>query len=463
MMQDTKDEHLTSFAENPTKSVERDALVEPQFTRPEQVEKTHVEEAKWPWGKGKKNEKMPRFLVTILLICLLVAALLIALIAIVWALNSNSASVREPEIVYTIPSRDNQKDNVVHARSNIPKTLKKSLDLLEEDTTTITTTTSQTPDDYDTTEPFVEEEEYHLEEATEHHEIATIEATTPEPSEIATKKPIIYYSPPTTPKTTTSTGYLQFYDSIDGDASDNCLERLALGSPSGVYSIQSVEKFQAFCDMDTTTGGWTVIQRRVDGDGSFHRGTMKKFVEGFGNLQGSHWLGLEKLHNLAPIGATPAILRIEIQGETCDLTCSKRFANTWVGEWKVNFGKKQDGYKIQITEEGVGNLTYNGVDPFFGANGRRFSTNDNDQDENTFMNCAQFRMVGPWWHPKSCSDVGLNGYFQTTSEKYDVKDRNQNAKRYFVWAFDKQIYNGYPYTIHVRKSTMLLKTGDPQR
>uniref|UniRef100_A0A1I7URR6 Fibrinogen C-terminal domain-containing protein n=1 Tax=Caenorhabditis tropicalis TaxID=1561998 RepID=A0A1I7URR6_9PELO len=438
-MQDPKDEPLTSFAENPTKSVEKDALVESQlqFTRPDQVEKANVEEAKWPWTKGKHNEKWNApFLFVLIFIALLAIVLFAVLFGTIRHLNSTTPTARtQPEpITYTLPTVDYKEENrkAVLASVIFPEVLEK-----EEEPSTEAPT-------QEITENLVEEVEVKEKDESDSVEFHA----TNEPAQDETT---------TSFKTLTSTS-LQFHDSPDGIENENCFERHLLGSPSGIYRTNSELGFRAFCDMETTTGGWTVIQRRIDGEGSFHRGTMKDYEEGFGDLQGSHWLGLNQLYHLAPTGSPPAILRIEIQGETCDLTCSKRFANTWVGEWKVNIGPKEDGYKLIVTGKGVGNLTFDGLDPFASGNGKRFTTVDGDLDENLFMNCAQFRMVGkPWWHPKACSDVGLNGYHQTTAEKYDVHDRNQNAKRYFVWAFEKETFNGFPYIIHVRKSKMLLK------
>ncbi|XP_076105752.1 fibrinogen-like protein A [Mytilus galloprovincialis] len=68
---------------------------------------------------------------------------------------------------------------------------------------------------------------------------------------------------------------------------------------SGVYTIHPTPCIQVdvYCEMDTEDGGWTVIQRRLNGSTNFYKG-WTAYEDGFGNLDHEFWLGDSlKYHN----------------------------------------------------------------------------------------------------------------------------------------------------------------------
>ena len=62
--------------------------------------------------------------------------------------------------------------------------------------------------------------------------------------------------------------------------------------------------------MKTSGGGWTVFQRRLDGSVDFYRG-WQDYQNGFGNLNGEFWLGLDKIHRLTTTSKNE--LRIDME------------------------------------------------------------------------------------------------------------------------------------------------------
>ncbi|KAJ8039660.1 Ficolin-1 [Holothuria leucospilota] len=72
-------------------------------------------------------------------------------------------------------------------------------------------------------------------------------------------------------------------------------------SSSGVYLIKPdgySGPFEVFCDNDVDSGGWTVVQRRIDGSVLFNR-TWEEYKDGFGFLSSEFWLGNEKLSHIS--------------------------------------------------------------------------------------------------------------------------------------------------------------------
>ena len=80
----------------------------------------------------------------------------------------------------------------------------------------------------------------------------------------------------------------------------------------GVYTIDpdGLGAFKVRCDMTTSGGGWTIFQRRMDGSVDFYLG-WKNYTEGFGDLNGEFWLGLNKINRLSESGQND--LRVDLE------------------------------------------------------------------------------------------------------------------------------------------------------
>ena len=69
-------------------------------------------------------------------------------------------------------------------------------------------------------------------------------------------------------------------------------------------------EFEVFCDHKTAGGGWTVFQKRQDGSVDFFR-AWADYKQGFGNLNGEFWLGLDKIHRLTVSSSNK--LRVDLE------------------------------------------------------------------------------------------------------------------------------------------------------
>ncbi|XP_050964061.1 microfibril-associated glycoprotein 4-like [Labeo rohita] len=169
---------------------------------------------------------------------------------------------------------------------------------------------------------------------------------------------------------------------------------------SEIYSIYPAGDVSVlvYCEMISDgngedQGGWTVIQRRMDGSVNFYR-PWNQYKRGFGNVEGEYWLGLENMYQLTCNRSY--LLRVDLE----DFDGNKVFA--LYSSFSV--GPEADGYRLHVsgfTDGGAG-------DSLSGHNAFRFSTFDMDQDvyEN---NCAKMFLGGFWY--TGCHNTNPNGVY----------------------------------------------------
>ncbi|XP_058123373.1 ryncolin-2-like [Anopheles coustani] len=167
----------------------------------------------------------------------------------------------------------------------------------------------------------------------------------------------------------------------------------------------NIEKpFLVLCYFDNNFnmgGGWTVFQRRIDGSVDFYQNwTMYK--NGFGDVNGEHWLGLEKLHIMTRSGRYELLVLLEDFDENSTYALYDQFK---IGSEEEKYELTVGGYSAAVGDS----LKYH--------NGRKFSTFDQDNNEYS-KNCAkEFR--GAWWFTY-CYHTHLNGpYFEKGQHEKD--------------------------------------------
>jgi hypothetical protein len=89
--------------------------------------------------------------------------------------------------------------------------------------------------------------------------------------------------------------------------------------------------------MQTNGGGWTVFQRRQDASVDFYHG-WQWYKDGFGDLNGNFWLGLEKIRRLTK--SDQNILRVDL----ADFTNEKAYAK--YGTFSV--ATESEFYKLKV-------------------------------------------------------------------------------------------------------------------
>ena len=171
-----------------------------------------------------------------------------------------------------------------------------------------------------------------------------------------------------------------------------------ISSISGVYTIRkgSFDSAQAFCDMNTTEGGWIVVQRnRVGSTVNFNR-NLSDYERGFGDLTGDFWYGLEELQCLTQRGTWEMRIDYEHRNGTISYL---HYTSFRVDTIALN-------YRILVSR-----FIGTGQDLLRGYNGRGFSTADRDRDSSS-MNCAAEEKSGFWFNrvgSDQCGPVNING------------------------------------------------------
>ena len=204
---------------------------------------------------------------------------------------------------------------------------------------------------------------------------------------------------------------------------------------STVYLIQPDQQppFEVYCEMDTEgKRGWTVIQRRQQGNENFDRG-WSEYREGFGDLNGEFWLGLEKIYRLTA-SAQDTLLQVNMT----DFEGGKVFA----AYSHFSLGPGTTEYKLVVSG-------YNGTagDTLNEVNNAPFSSKDNDNDFSTSLsvNCAAEWRGGWWYRGNSCGTSNLNGEY--------LAGRHGSSRRGIYWHY----FKGSNYSLKTSQMMLLRK------
>ncbi|KAL4229349.1 Microfibril-associated glycoprotein 4 [Mactra antiquata] len=186
----------------------------------------------------------------------------------------------------------------------------------------------------------------------------------------------------------------------------DCLELYNQGfQKDGIYTI-SLETGPRLVRCDQNNGGWTVIQRREYGEESFYR-SGQLYVDGFGEVYGDYWIGLENIRYLTETSSS-LVIEMETFGDTSPNEAFARYSN-----FQLDSGSNQ--YRLAVS--GFEGDCDDGLEYH---NGAKFSTYDFDNDIASDRDCAD-EGQGGWWYVM-CYDSNLNGPYSHSSYVNVVND-----------------------------------------
>ena len=190
-----------------------------------------------------------------------------------------------------------------------------------------------------------------------------------------------------------------------GEIKSNIFTFSKSSSRSGVYNItnfcgDSKAVAEGYCDAVSDGGGWLVVQRRKIGNVDFDK-TWVEYEEGFGNLDGDFWYGLNPLHCLTSQG----------QWQLCvDFTFSNG-TKSYLFYYNFAVGPASSQYQLSIS--GFSGITTDPFHDFHSIDGMKFTAKDRDNDLSA-RQCAVNGWVGKdgggWWY-KDCALIFINHQF----------------------------------------------------
>ncbi|XP_022610357.1 fibroleukin-like [Seriola dumerili] len=183
----------------------------------------------------------------------------------------------------------------------------------------------------------------------------------------------------------------------------DCSDHLLRGeTKSGVYQVTPdirSKAFPVFCDMELGGGGWTLVQRRLDGSVSFNR-TWAEYRSGFGELDGGEfWLGNNMIHLLTR--DRDMVLRVELEDFDAVMEYAE-YEQFKVASERLRYRLTVGGYSGTAGDALRFSKTYD-------HNNRPFTTPDRDNDRYPSGNCGAYYSSG-WWFD-ACMAANLNGRY----------------------------------------------------
>uniref|UniRef100_A0A182QAZ2 Fibrinogen C-terminal domain-containing protein n=1 Tax=Anopheles farauti TaxID=69004 RepID=A0A182QAZ2_9DIPT len=217
---------------------------------------------------------------------------------------------------------------------------------------------------------------------------------------------------------------------------------------TGVYTVayNASSAFSVYRDdahYSEYGANWTVFQRRFDGSVDFNR-NWSAYDNGFGDVEGEHWLGLAKLYHI--LSTERHELLIELEPFDGDIVYAKY----------DDFGIKNadERYEIKI----IGKYSGTAGDSLQYHLRRKFATVDK---EGAHRKCAKEFSGGGWF--AYCFHMHLNGFYRQRDSMKQCGISWLSFKDSYSFKASKMMVRPYSYRTKLRLLLRFSKGIAPKR
>jgi len=190
----------------------------------------------------------------------------------------------------------------------------------------------------------------------------------------------------------------------------DCADLQKLGATSGeavIYPDGETQK-TVRCEQDLHGGGWTVLilRQKQDPQLSFRK-DFSEYQEGFGDVNGEHWIGLNTMQQLTNSADYELMVTMARGDEK---------AVSFYSEFRVEPGSYA---RLRVSGFDAANST--GGDSLWYHDGMAFTTKDRDRDQGSGFNCAHVSGHGGNWFNRChrANPTGLYGGDRSVLAKSD--------------------------------------------
>ncbi|XP_067426194.1 fibrinogen-like protein 1-like protein [Emydura macquarii macquarii] len=166
---------------------------------------------------------------------------------------------------------------------------------------------------------------------------------------------------------------------------------------SGLYVVRPKNSslIVVYCEMSQAAGGWTVLMRNTVSQKTAWARSWTAYKNGFGELEGNHWLGNEFIHLLTRQNAFAVRFVL--------VTADNKTIHADYHSFELD--SEANGYALRLGDhsgdagDALTVMYETGI-----HDNMKFSTSDRDQDRRVPDNCA-IRHGGGWWYDNCRSAV----------------------------------------------------------